>query len=157
MTDERITLEVGRIVKSHGLRGQVIVDLWSDRTERLDVGSVLDTTRGPLTVVSAHRHQERWLVSFSGVSTREAADALRGVVLSAEPLEDDDAIWIHELFDAEVFDQQGIRLGQVTDVEANPASDLLVLDNGHLIPLTFVVEITPNERIDVEIPEGLLE
>ena len=157
MTDERITLEVGRIVKSHGLRGQVIVDLWSDRTERLDVGSVLDTTRGPLTVVSAHRHQERWLVSFSGVSTREAADALRGVVLSAEPLEDDDAIWIHELSDAEVFDQQGIRLGQVTDVEANPASDLLVLDNGHLIPLTFVVEITPNERIDVEIPEGLLE
>ena len=157
MTDERITLEVGRIVKSHGLRGQVIVDLWSDRTERLDVGSVLDTTRGPLTVVSAHRHQERWLVSFSGVSTREAADALRGVVLSAEPLEDDDAIWIHELFDAEVFDQQGVRLGQVTDVEANPASDLLVLDNGHLIPLTFVVEITPNERIDVEIPEGLLE
>ena len=157
MTDERITLEVGRIVKSHGLRGQVIVDLWSDRTERLDVGSVLDTTRGPLTVVSAHRHQERWLVSFSGVSTREAADALRGVVLSAEPLEDDDAIWIHELFDAEVFDQQGIRLGQVTDVEDNPASDLLVLDNGHLIPLTFVVEITPNERIDVEIPEGLLE
>ncbi len=157
MTDERITLEVGRIVKSHGLRGQVIVDLWSDRTERLDVGSVLDTTRGPLTVVSAHRHQERWLVTFAGVSTREGADALRGVVLSAEPLEDDDAIWIHELFDAEVFDQQGIRLGQVTDVEANPASDLLVLDNGHLIPLTFVVEITPNERIDVEIPEGLLE
>ena len=157
MTDERITLEVGRIVKSHGLRGQVIVDLWSDRTERLDVGSVLDTTRGPLTVVSAHRHQERWLVSFSGVSTREAADALRGVVLSAEPLEDDDAIWIHELFDAEVFDQHGVRLGQVTDVEANPASDLLVLDNGHLIPLTFVVDITPNERIDVGIPEGLLE
>jgi len=157
VTDERITLEVGRIVKSHGLRGQVIVDLWSDRTERLDVGSVLDTTRGPLTVVSAHRHQERWLVSFAGVSTREGADAMRGVVLSAEPLEDDDTIWIHELFDAEVFDQQGIRLGQVTDVEANPASDLLVLDNGHLIPLTFVVDITPNERIDVDIPEGLLE
>ena len=157
MTDERITLEVGRIVKSHGLRGQVIVDLWSDRTERLDVGSVLDTARGPLTVVSAHRHQERWLVSFSGVSTREGADALRGVALSAEPLEDDDAIWIHELFDAEVFDQNGVRLGQVTDVEANPASDLLVLDNGHLIPLTFVVEITPNERIDVDIPEGLFE
>ena len=39
MSDERATLEVGRIVKAHGLRGQVLVDLWSDRVERLAVGS----------------------------------------------------------------------------------------------------------------------
>jgi len=157
VTDERLTLEVGRIVKSHGLRGQVIVDLWTDREERLDPASVLDTPRGPLTVVKAARHQERWLVQFDGVQTREAADALRGVVLSAEPLEDDDAIWIHELFSAAVVDQHGATLGTVVDVEANPASDLLVLDNGALIPLTFVTEVTPNERIAVDIPEGLLD
>jgi len=157
VTDERITLEVGRIVKSHGLRGQVIVDLWTDREERLDPATVLDTPRGPLTVKTAARHQERWLVQFVGVSTREEADALRGVVLSAEPLEDDDAIWIHELFSAVVVDQHGVTLGTVVDVEANPASDLLVLDNGALIPLTFVTEVTPNEHIAVDIPDGLLE
>jgi 16S rRNA processing protein RimM len=157
MTDERITLEVGRIVKSHGLRGQVIVDLWTDREERLDSNTVLDTPRGPMTVKTAARHQERWLVQFVGVSTREEADALRGVVLSAEPLEDDDAIWIHELFSAVVVDQHGATLGTVVDVEANPASDLLVLDNGALIPLTFVTEVTPNEHIAVDIPDGLLE
>ena len=157
MTDERITLEVGRIVKSHGLRGQVIVDLWTDRDERLDPNTVLDTPRGPMTVKTAARHQERWLVQFVGVSTREEADALRGVVLSAAPLEDDDAIWIHELFSAVVVDQRGTALGTVVDVEANPASDLLVLDNGALIPLTFVTEVTPNEHIAVDIPDGLLE
>jgi 16S rRNA processing protein RimM len=110
-----------------------------------------------MTVKTAARHQERWLVQFVGVSTREEADALRGVVLSAAPLEDDDAIWIHELFSAVVVDQRGTTLGTVVDVEANPASDLLVLDNGALIPLTFVTEVTPNEHIAVDIPDGLLE
>lgn len=157
MTDERSTLEVGRIVKSHGLKGQVIVDLWSDRHERVAPGAVLETDRGPMTVVTAHLHQQRWLVSFAGVSTREGADALRGVVLRAEPIEDDDAIWIHELFEAEVFDQQGERRGVVVDVEANPAADLLVLDSGFLIPLTFVTEVEPNVRIDVDVPEGLFD
>lgn len=157
MTDERITLEVGRIVKSHGLRGQVIVDLWTDRDERLAPATVLETSRGPMTVKTSARHQERWLVQFAGVSTREEADALRGVVLSAEPLDDDDAIWIHELFNAVVVDQHGTTLGTVVDVEANPASDLLVLTNGALIPLTFVVDVTPNELITVDIPDGLLE
>lgn len=156
MADER-TLEVGRIIKSHGLRGLVIVGLSTDREERLAVGSELETDRGPLTVVTAHPHQDRWLVQFAGVTTREAADALRGTTLRAEPLEDDDAIWIHELFDAEVFDQHGTRLGTVVDVEANPASDLLILENGALIPLAFVTEIEPNVRLDVDVPEGLFE
>lgn len=157
MTDERTTLEVGRIVKAHGLKGQVIVDLWTDRDERLAKKSVLETPRGPMTVIAAARHQERWIVTFEGVTTREGADALRGVVLSAEPLEDDDAIWIHELFQALVVDQRGRELGRVVDVEANPASDLLVLEDGTLIPLTFVTAIEANERIDVSIPDGLLE
>jgi 16S rRNA processing protein RimM len=155
--DERTTLDVGRIVKSHGLKGQVIVDLWTDREERVAQGAELLTAKGPLTVVSAARHQERWLVQFAGVTTREEADALRGTVLSAEPIDDDDAIWIHELFDSEVYDAHGVKLGVVTDVEANPASDLLVLDNGVLIPLVFVTEIEPNVRIDVDLPDGLLE
>jgi len=157
MADERTTLEVGCIVKAHGLKGQVVVDLWTDRAERLDPGTVLDSTRGPMTVKSAAAHQNRYLVWFEGVATREAAEGLRGVILSAEPIEDDDAIWIHELFEAEVVDQSGTVRGTVVDVEANPASDLLVLDNGALVPLTFITEIEANVRIVVDVPEGLFE
>jgi len=36
-----LLLEVGRIIKPHGIRGEVIVDLVSNRPERLDPGSVL--------------------------------------------------------------------------------------------------------------------
>lgn len=153
---ERSTLEVGRIVRAHGLRGEVVVELWSDRTERLAPGSVLSSPRGELRVVSAARHQERWLVRFEGVGDRAGAEALRGVVLSAERLEDPSVIWVDQLFGAEVV-ERGVVRGRVVAVEANPASDLLVLDTGALVPLAFVRAVEANERVTVEAPEGLFE
>ena len=156
---ERPTLEVGRIIKAHGLKGQVIVDLWTDRTERLTPGTVLVTARGALTVRTASAHQNRFLVWFDEIASREDADAWRGTVLSAPKLEDvdEDVIWIDELFGATVVDATGVVRGTVVDVEANPASDLLVLDSGALIPLTFVVSVVANSRIEVDVPEGLFE
>jgi 16S rRNA processing protein RimM len=155
---ERPTLEVGRIVKAHGLKGQVIVDLWTDRHERLSPGSQLTTPKGLLTVRSAAAHQDRFLVWFEEITTREEAEAARGTVLSASKLDvDDDVIWIDELFGASVVDVEGVVRGVVVDVEANPASDLLVLDSGALIPLTFVTSVEANALIEVDVPDGLFE
>jgi 16S rRNA processing protein RimM len=155
--DERPTLEVGRIVKAHGLRGQVLVDLWTDRSERLDVGTELSSLRGTLVVQAAAAHQDRFIVSFDRIVTREDAELWRGVVLSAPRIEVDDVIWIDELFGADVFDASGLLRGTVVDVESNPASDILVLDTGALVPLTFVTNVQANVRIDVDVPEGLFE
>ena len=155
--EERPTLEVGRIIKAQGLKGQVLVDLWSDRTERLAPGSELLSDRGPLRVVASIAHQQRFIVTFDGIDTREAAEHLRGVVLSAPRLDDESVIWIDQLYDAEVYDATGVRRGVVVGVEANPASDLLVLDSGALVPLTFVTTVEANVRIDVDVPEGLFE
>jgi 16S rRNA processing protein RimM len=145
-------LEVGRVVKPHGLAGEVIVELTTNRTDRLAAGAVF----GELEITAVRPHQHRWIVSFAGVVGREAAEALRGRVLSAEPIDDPDALWIHELIGAHVVDVNGHALGAVTAVEANPASDLLVLEAGGLIPLTFVVEHGLG-RVVVDIPEGLLD
>ncbi len=155
---ERPTLEVGRIIKAQGLKGQVLVDFWTDRvSERIAPGTELITERGVLIVKAGAKHQQRYIVSFEGTTTREQAEALRGLVLSAPGLEDDDAIWIDELFNAEVYDQDGILRGKVKEVEENPASDILILDTGFLVPLTFVVEVEANTRIDIEAPKGLFE
>jgi len=155
---ERPTLEVGRIIKAQGLKGQVLVDFWTDRvSERIAPGTELITERGVLIVKAGAKHQQRYIVSFEGTTTREQAEALRGLVLSAPGLEDDDAIWIDELFNAEVFDQDGILRGKVKEVEENPASDILILDTGFLVPLAFVVEVESNTRIDIEAPKGLFE
>jgi 16S rRNA processing protein RimM len=155
--DERPTLEVGRIVKAHGLRGQVIVDLWTDRSERLAPGTELITDRGPIVVVAAAAHQDRYIVTFDLIQSREDAEQWRGVVLSAPRIDDEDVIWIDQLFDAEVYDAHGVLHGIVVDVESNPASDILVLDSGALVPLTFVTNVDANVRVDVDVPEGLFE
>ena len=144
------------MVKPHGLRGEVIVELYTNRTERLAPGTVLDGPGGPLEVLRATPHQRRWIVSLAGVVDHAGAEALRGAVLSAEPLDDPDALWVHQLVGSEVVDADGAAHGRVVAVEANPASDLLVLEGGALVPLRFVVESGPG-RVVVDPPAGLLD
>lgn len=154
--DEPGELEVGRIGKAHGLAGEVRVELWTEDS-RLAPGSMLSSDRGPLTVVSSRPHQDRHLVRFQGVSDREGAEALRGLMLRARPIERPGTLWVHELVGATVESSDGRELGVVAAVEANPASDLLVLADGGLVPLRFVVSHEPGQRVVVDVPDGLFD
>ena len=149
-----VLLEIGRIERPHGLDGEVVVSLVTDRVGRLEPGSVLYTDRGPLTVGSSRPHTKRYLVRFDRITDRTDAEAWRGVILSAEPIDDpeDDTLWVHELVGARVIDH-----GTVVSVLGNPASDLLELEDGQLVPLTFLVDFVPGRRVDVDVPAGLLE
>ena len=149
-------LEVGRITKPHGIKGEVIVRLVSDRAERVAPGFVLQSDRGPLTVESSRPHQRDWIVAFEGVPDRNTAETMRGLMLRAEPLDDPDVLWVHELVGSRVVETDGTDRGVVTAVEANPASDLLVLDSGALVPLTFVVSTEPGGVV-IDPPAGLFD
>ena len=142
--------------RAHGIRGEVAVTLTTDRVERVAPGSVLWAGERRLEVTSSRPHQGRHLVAFEGVADRSAAEALQGSVLAAAPLDEPGALWVHDLVGAEVVATDGSRLGTVTAVEANPASDLLVLDGGGLVPLRFVVE-HGDGRVVVDPPAGLLD
>jgi 16S rRNA processing protein RimM len=151
-------LEVGRITKAHGVRGDLLVSLTTERTSRLDPGAQLETERGPLVVVRASPHQDRWIVHFEGIEDRDGAERWRGVVLRAEAVEDEDpdALWVHELVGAAVLLVDGTEVGRVAEVEANPASDLLVLDGGALVPVAFVTDHQPG-RVVIDPPDGLFD
>ena len=88
-------LDVGRIDKPHGLRGEVVVTLTSTEVSRVARGSVLVAGERELVVLGSKPLQHRWVVDFDGVDRREDAEALAGSVLRAEPLDDDDpdALW----------------------------------------------------------------
>lgn len=146
------------VVKPHGIKGEVVVALVSNRPdERLAPGSVLRSDRGDLEVLRASPHQDRWIVAFAGVGDRDGAEGLRGTVLHGEPLEEHGTLWVHELIGAEVVDLEGRHLGVVQAVEANAAADLLVLEGERLVPLTFVVEQRHDGLVVVDPPTGLLE
>ena len=154
-------LEVGRVDRPHGIKGEVVVSLVTNRTERLNPGSELQTSDTTLVVRRARPFERRWVVAFEGYGDRHAAEVLRGAVLLAVPLEDPDELWVHRLIGAEVVCTGGVARGTVAAVQANPASDLLVLDGGALVPLTFVVAVDGGDgeptRITVDAPAGLFD
>jgi 16S rRNA processing protein RimM len=162
-------LEVGRIVKAHGIRGEVVVEAVTNRPERFTPGAVLYAGDRAFSVCRAtpqggpdpagRMSRARWIVGFEGLDDRNEAERLRGTVLTGEPLEHDEAgdeLWVHELVGSELLDPAGRVLGRVAAVEANPASDLLVLESGHLVPMVFVVEAAAG-RVVVDPPAGLLD
>jgi 16S rRNA processing protein RimM len=151
-----VMLEVGRVEKAHGLKGEVVVSLVTDRTERLAPGTVLGTRTGDLVVRSSKPYQHRWLVTFEGVDDRTAAERLHGLALLAEPIEDPEAIWVHDLVGTTVRDLGGTERGTVVAVLANPAHDLLELDTGHLVPMPFVVGCEGGVTT-IDPPDGLFD
>lgn len=160
-------LELGHVSKAHGLGGEVVINLITDRTgERMAPGAVLHVGPSaadsrPFTVESAKPYQAKWLVRFEGLNGRENADLLRGKKLFANPLSsdellDDDAVFIHELIGKRVVDQYGTDHGEVVSVIDNPAADILELENSQLVPLSFFLSLV-DDVISVDVPEGLLD
>jgi 16S rRNA processing protein RimM len=157
----RERLVVGRVGRAHGLRGEVAIRFSSNRPERSAVGAVLYASDRELVVEGSRPHQGRVLVHFAGVDDRTAAEALQGLELTAAPLTDEvaldaDELWVHEVVGAEVLDRSGTSWGWVVAVEANPASDLLVLDGGALVPMVFVVEQREGAVV-IDPPDGLFD
>lgn len=149
--------EVGRIGRAHGVRGQVYVDLLTDRDERVAVGARLKAGEKWLTVTSARPAGSRWLVQFEGCLDRNAAELLVNTALFAEPLADtDDGLYVHQLIGAEVVGPDGHRYGRCVAVVANPAHDLLELEDGSLVPTVFITA-TSDGQITVNPPEGLFD
>jgi 16S rRNA processing protein RimM len=149
-------LEIGHVVRPHGLSGEVVVDLVSNRPERLATGSVLDVGGRRLRVATARPFKTRWLVGFDGVDSADAAEHIRGVRIVAPAIHDPDALWVHDLVGAEVASVDATPLGRVCAVVSNPASDLLELEDGGLVPVCFVVEVRPG-LLFVDAPPGLLD
>jgi len=110
-----VRLEVGRIGRAHGLRGDVFVTPVSNVPERFATGSTLWVDDRPYVIVASRPNQHRFVVRFEGVDDRDGADALRGKLVEAEPLGEppEGELWVHELIGSEVRDRAGAELGRV--------------------------------------------
>jgi 16S rRNA processing protein RimM len=132
------------------------VELGTDRLERVQPGARWFARGVWLTVRSARPNGSRWLVTLDSVSDRTSAQRLTNVAIYAEPVDDPDALWVHELVGARVIDIGGVDRGRCVAVVANPAADLLELDSGVLVPVVFVVDHTDGV-VTIDPPDGLFE
>ncbi len=151
-------LEVGRIHKPHGLSGEVSVSFISNRPERWQTGAKLKVLDKWLTIESARVHQDRMLVQFQGYHSRTEAEILTGQTLFGESIQDENALWVHEVIGATVIDSDRVAHGAVVEVISNPASDLMLLESGILVPMAFVQNFDQAQKIIiVDAPEGLFD
>jgi 16S rRNA processing protein RimM len=167
-------LVVGRVLRPHGVRGELAVDVLSDAPDRFAPGAELaagdpdgDGPLRPVTVTAARLHLGRLLVRLDGVEDRDAAEGLRGALLSiplaaARPLAADE-FWPHQLVGLDVVDREGRRRGRVADVVPGTAHDLLAvaLPDGErrLVPAVaalVTVELAAG-RVLVDAVPGLLD
>ena len=156
MSDDGL-LEVGHIRRAHGLRGEVFVQLLSDSDARVAPGAELIAGDETLVVESSRvASNGRRVVKFAQIADRTTAESYANRLLSGRPLEDPEALWVHELIGRRVVEVDGTEHGECVSVIANPAADLLELDSGALVPSNFVVS-NSDGVIVVDTPEGLFD
>ena len=162
---------VARIGKAHGLRGEVTVQVLTGAPdERFVPGATFVTepvAAGPLVLRSARDHNGILLLGFEHTDDRTGAEALRGIELLADALEDDgdeDAWYERDLVGLKAVTVGGDEVGEVTALESRPAQDLLVLrlTDGRQARVPFVTAIVPEVdiaggRVVLDPPAGLLD
>ena len=154
---------VGRIGKAHGIRGDVTVEVRTDEPERRFVDGatllVQHDTHPPLVITDARDHSGRLLLKLEGVDDRNAAEALRGLILEAdvdpnEVPEDEDEYYDRQLIGLSAQTKDGLELGTIADVVHLPGHDLLAVHSdlfGEVL-VPFVQEIVT----EVDLLDGIV-
>lgn len=170
-TDLPATVAVGRILRPHGIQGELLVAVLSDIPERFSPGSqLLLSLPGKLPVsaeVSASReHKGGLLVRLAGVDDRDAAEAMRGGQLEVErarvPAAPAGTYYHYELVGCRCMTAAG-ELGEVVDLTEDGGGLILIVSDGRRqVPVPFVARFLKEVdvlrgRIELDLPEGLLE
>ena len=161
-------LEVGQIVNTHGLRGEVRVVPWMDAPDDfLTLHTVYTSAGAPLEVKSARLHKGSILAMFEGIDSPEAAENLKNTVLlaprSAFGELPEGVYFIADLLGLTVQDETTVY-GTIGDVLQNGGVDIYVVkrqgDKDLLGPANreVVKKVDlENGTVLVQLPEGLLE
>lgn len=169
-------VQVGTIVRAHGVQGEVKVRPDTDDPTRVlelpvvyvgDSSAVAQELQVIACRIQESRHGQTILLRLGEVTTREGADALRGTLVFANaddlPGLGDDEYYLDELVGMQVVEDSGRDLGLVKEVLELPAHPVLLLEvDGRdvLIPAVspFVTSVDPESgRILVDLPEGLID
>ena len=138
--EKKPLIDAGRIVNTHGVRGEVKIEVWLDSPRFLKSFKrlVLDTGE-ELKVVEARTHKDFVIVRLEGVEDVNAAMCLKGRIVSVR--REDAALprgtfFLQDIIGAKIVDEAGSEIGTLTEVMETPASNIYVVrgEREHLIP-----------------------
>ena len=168
-------IECGKIINTHGCRGDVKAEPWTDTPRDLiDLGRVFigdGEIKKEMRILRGSVMQGRFLMlTLEGINDMDAADALRNTVLFAAREDFHLAEGQYFLSDAlglPVYDaregREGTLLGTVTDISPNAASDIYTVTTPDgeevLVPAipVFVTQVIPGECVRMTPIDGMFE
>ena len=159
-------LEIGKIINTHGVRGELKVEPWCDSPEFLISFNRVFINEKEVKVLSARAHKHQVLMMLEGVTDVTAAMKLKEKVLFIDRSDidlEDGRVFVQDIIGLPVFDlRQNREIGTLEGVDNLPAQDVYVIKNGdkrHMIPAIppFLVEIEKDERIVVRTIGGMAD
>lgn len=156
-------VEAGRIVNTHGVTGEVKIEVWLDSPEYFRTFKRLFLNGEEKKILSARPHKQFVIARLEGVDDLNAAMALKGKtveVLRADAHLKDGEFFVQDILGFTVVDEEGGKVGTLVDAEETPASMLYVVrgESEHLIPAVreFILSIdAEKEEIRVHLIEGM--
>ena len=156
-------VEAGRIVNTHGVSGEVKIEVWLDSPEYFRMFKRLYLGGEERKILSARTHKSFVIARLEGVNDLNAAMALKGrtvEILRADAHLKDGEFFVQDILGFTVVDEQGNEIGRLVDAEETPASMLYVVkgEREHLIPAVkeFILNIdAEREQIRVHLIEGM--
>ena len=157
---------VGRVVRPHGLAGEVVVDPADSGSLQFEPGTHWWLAGRWCEVVRSRVHSGRWVVRLGGIADRDAAEALRAEEIAVEAAElpelESGRYYIHDLVGCRVEDPEGADLGEIVAVVSGPQDWLEIEQEGErtLVPMVqaLVKEVDVEAgRVVIDPPPGLAE
>lgn len=132
---EPVFLVVGKLRRPHGVRGEMLMEVFTDFPERLAPGKkvYIGEARQPHLLRSRRRHGEHLLVAFEGLDTPEQVGVLRTELVFVRsdeipPLPAGD-YYHHQLIGLQVCDDTGKPIGKIVEILEGGVHDVLVAQN----------------------------
>jgi 16S rRNA processing protein RimM len=166
-------VKVGKILDAHALKGEVYLFSFSKDISWLDteIELVLESDKiggqKNFTVKQFRPFKDGALIKFEGIDNRNQSEELKGsiVFVADEELvsESGETIYLREVLNFEVVDEQGKSLGKVTSFSSNGNQDLLVINTGSFsyeVPFVddFIIEIQfEKSTIVMDFPLDLMD
>jgi 16S rRNA processing protein RimM len=157
---------IGRLGRPHGLDGFLGIYVDEEDMVSLQPGSTVYLEDRPHVVRAVRRVDRGFQVAFEGVGSREAAEEVRGSVVSIDERRslEDGEFWPEDLMGLSVFDESGKLVGVVERVVFGPGQDRLVIatEAGTRFEVPFVDELVPlvdteARRVEINSIPGLIE
>lgn len=156
-------IEAGKIVNTHGVRGEVKIQVWLDSPEFLRGFKTVYIERKPVKMLSARIHKGFVIATFDGVEDVNAAMCLKNKTVFIDRADADlpeGAYFLQDIIGAKVVDEDGTEIGILSDILETPASDIYIVkgETEHMIPAVpeFILSAdAENGIIRVHLIEGM--